>query len=248
MEILILLGLAMMMLRKSGNAGMQTVADTIPQVIPELVLQEPISELPTGTIRGERGEGIRIQSECRIVAALSTANPGRNSRSAGSMKFKMRIANFSDDWFRFRYQNLGRRFTDHFELVIIDPFMQRGNTPDWFKAALAEGISKFNKDVAKVWRLIDSKIPNPTPRELSVDAIDSGSIPIIRHLKPRETSPSPIVVTQLILPNVEQDRTFEWGFRNDLEEKIVAGVYMAMAFVRGVDQTFSTGWMKFVVQ
>ena len=247
MEVLILLGIVMMMLNKR-KVEMQTVAEIMPEVIPEIILPEPEPDLPIGTIRGPRGEGIRFQTEGRIIAALSTANPGRNPRSAGSMKFKMRIANFSDDWFRFRYQNLGRRFTDHFELVIIDPFMQRGNTPDWFKAVLSEGISKFNKDVAKVWRLIDSKIPNPTPRELSVDAIDSGSIPIIRHLKPRETSPSPIASTQLILPGIEQERTFEWGFGNDLFDDIVAGVYMAMGFVRGVDQTFSTGWMKFVVQ
>lgn len=242
MEILILLGLAMMMLRKNGSAGMQTVADIMPQVMP----QEPVSELPTGTIRGERGEGIRIQSEGRIVASLGSVR-STNSRSAGSMKFRMRIINFSDDWFRFRYRNLGKAFAEHFELVIISPFMQQGNTPDWFKAVIAEGISKVNSDVSKVFRLIDSKIPNPTPQELSVDAVLSGSIPIIRYLKSRETDTSPGIVTQLIVPDVPQDQDFDWDFRNDLGEKISSGVYMAMAFVRGVDQTFSTGWMKFIV-
>ena len=253
MELLILLGLIVAL--RGRRDGLQPVAEIMPQILPEAMLpsevmpqeQKPII-LPTGTIRGPGGEGIRFQEEGEIVAALSTSNPGRNPRSKGSMQLRMRIANFSDDWFRFRYQNLGKAFTDHFELAVVSPFMMQGNTPDWFKAAIAEVISKVDSDVSKVWRIIDGKIPNPTPRELSVDAIDSGSIPIIRHIKSRKTNTSPGMATQLLLPDIRQDKVFNWDFRNNLGEKVASGIYMAMGFLRGIDQTFSTGWMKFVVQ
>jgi len=199
MEVFILLGLVMMMLNKP-KSRMLPIAEIMPEVLPvdmlltpEVVLQQP-EDLPVGTLVGPSGEGIRFQQEGEIVAALASVS-AENSRSAGSMKFRMRFINLSDDWFRFRYLNVGKAFTRHFELVIISPFMQQGHTPDWFKTVVADAISKVNSDVSKVWRIIDGKIPNPTPRELSVDAIDSGSIPIIRYIKSRKTSTSQGIVT-----------------------------------------------------
>jgi len=159
------------------------------------------------------------------------------------MTFRMRLVNPNDFPVRIPMTGIGR-FSQHFQLGIIRTAdaARFGSTPKWFRDFIG---TLLPGDAQAVFRVVDAQVDKRTisPTELSVDALDK--MPVVRRWQVGSLPPGGYA--QVVLPGIDQEREFVWKFRNGRGEKVAAGDYSALGYIKTANGILSTGWMRFVV-
>jgi hypothetical protein len=102
-----------------------------------------------------------------------------------------------------------------------------------------------NKAAQRKFKLIDNLMPDGGQDEVSVEAIERGRVKVIKRWGPATQDTQ--ATTMRFVPSQNHVRYFTWNFRNELGERIAAGLYMAIAYIKTQQGALASGWMKLAV-
>jgi hypothetical protein len=192
-----------------------------------------------GTIRGPSGEGIR--QEGNLYLTLDTVPSTKLvNRASGHVDFKFEVISSVPTSVTLMSSE---SISAQMQMAIIGLDGIKGSTPQWFRD-LAVAIVP-NKAAQRKFRLIDNLMPDGGQDEVTVQAIERGLFKVIRRWGPASRDSQ--VSKATFAPGQNHVRYFTWNFRNELAERIAAGVYMVIAYIKTTEGALASGWMKLAV-
>jgi len=228
MDVALLFLILMLMSKKqaTASAGAATSSTTTTEAQGVEQLTIPFSR--SGTIRGPTGEGIQTTrwNDAVINATLNTTTPNHLvSRQDGQVVFRVLMRSDRDLPGSLGYS------PDRIELSII----RIEDVPEWLQAMVTTTL--LNKAVDNVLS-IKSAV---NTQDVMLNIVTNKAMRVVRHWEPAGNGVG--AATRII------ERFFVWNVRNTFGERIAAGVYMVLGYIKLNPKGFiPTGWMKLAIK